>query len=126
MKQDFGLSFLFISHDLSVVRFFADRVLVMYLGRIVESAKGADIWSRPLHPYTRALIEAVPDPSRRRHVAPLSGELPSPENVPSGCRFHPRCPLATELCARVEPLPRAFGDGHSVTCHHVEGLPMPA
>jgi peptide/nickel transport system ATP-binding protein len=126
MKQDFGLTFLFISHDLSVVRFFADRVLVMYLGRIVESAKGADIWSRPLHPYTRALIEAVPDPSRRRHAAPLSGELPSPENVPSGCRFHPRCPLATELCSRVEPLPRVFGDGHSVTCHHVDGVPVPA
>jgi peptide/nickel transport system ATP-binding protein len=125
MKQDFGLSFLFISHDLSVVRFFADRVLVMYLGRIVESAKAADIWSRPLHPYTRALIEAVPDPSRRRHAAPLSGELPSPENVPSGCRFHPRCPLATELCSRVEPSPRTLGGGHLVTCHHAEGLPVP-
>ncbi|MGL4286365.1 MAG: ABC transporter ATP-binding protein [Phreatobacter sp.] len=126
MKRDFGLSYLFISHDLSVVRFFTDRVLVMYLGRIVESADGADLWKNPLHPYTRALIEAVPDPARRRHAAPLSGDLPSPEDVPSGCRFHPRCPLATELCSRVEPEPREFGAGHTVTCHHVEGPAVPA
>ena len=122
MKREFGLSYLFISHDLSVVRFFTDRVLVMYLGRIVESARGADLWQNPRHPYSRALIEAVPDPARRRHAAPLSGDLPSPENVPTGCRFHPRCPLATALCARVEPQPRALGDGHTVSCHHADGL----
>jgi peptide/nickel transport system ATP-binding protein len=122
MKREFGLSYLFISHDLSVVRFFTDRVLVMYLGRIVESARGADLWNNPRHPYTRALIEAVPDPARRRHAAPLAGDLPSPENVPTGCRFHPRCPLATALCARVEPEPRALGGGHTVSCHHADGL----
>ena len=122
MKAEFGLSYLFISHDLSVVRYFTDRVLVMYLGRIVESAPGADLWARPRHPYTRALIEAVPDPARRRHAAPLPGDLPSPENVPTGCRFHPRCPLATALCASSEPQPRAVGAGHTVACHHAEAL----
>jgi oligopeptide/dipeptide ABC transporter ATP-binding protein len=121
MKRDFGLSYLFISHDLSVVRFFTDRVLVMYLGRIVESATGADLWKAPRHPYTRALIEAVPDPARRRHSAPLSGDLPSPEDVPSGCRFHPRCPLATAICSQIEPQPRSFAAGHTVACHHADG-----
>ena len=122
MKAAFGLSYLFISHDLSVVRYFADRVLVMYLGRIVESAPTGDLFLKPRHPYTRALIEAVPDPARRRHAAPLPGDLPSPESVPTGCRFHPRCPLATALCATTEPKPRDVGAGHSVACHHADAL----
>jgi peptide/nickel transport system ATP-binding protein len=122
MKRDLGLSYLFISHDLSVVRFFADRVLVMYLGRIVESASAADLWRDPRHPYTRALIDAVPDPNRRRHAAPLAGDLPSPEDVPAGCRFHPRCPLATEICSREEPQPAVIADGHRVACHHAGAL----
>ena len=118
MKRDFNLSYLFISHDLSVIRYFTDRVLVMYLGRIVESATGVDLWNRPLHPYTRALIEAIPDPARRRHAAPISGDLPSPQDVPRGCRFHPRCPLATGICAERDPQLENHGAGHLAACHH--------
>lgn len=118
MKREFGLSYLFISHDLSVVQYFADRVLVMYLGRIVESADRRSLWSTPRHPYTQALLDAVPDPSRHRQAAPLLGELPSPQNLPSGCRFHPRCPRATALCTQQEPLLSDSGGGHLVACHH--------
>jgi len=122
MKRDFGLSYLFISHDLGVVRYFADRVLVMYLGRIVEEGQGADFWLRPGHPYTRALVAAVPDPARRRHAAPIAGELPSPLDAPGGCRFHPRCPFATDLCRRDQPELRPFGPGRRIACHHAERL----
>ena len=123
MKADLGLSYLFISHDLSVVRYFADRVLVMYLGRIVESGSWQAIFNRPLHPYTRALMEAVPTPGRRRHAAPLTGDLPSARNVPSGCRFHPRCPLATPVCTEADPVLRPAGAGQRVACHHApDGL----
>jgi peptide/nickel transport system ATP-binding protein len=118
MKAELGLSYLFISHDLSVVRYFADRVLVMYLGRIVETGSWQSIFSRPLHPYTRALMEAVPAPGRRRHAAPLSGDLPSARNVPTGCRFHPRCPRATPVCTEADPVLRPAGAGQSVACHH--------
>ncbi|MFG1207687.1 ABC transporter ATP-binding protein [Xanthobacter flavus] len=118
LKAELGLSYLFISHDLSVVRYFADRVLVMYLGRIVETGSWQSIFARPLHPYTRALIEAVPTPGRRRHAAPLSGDLPSARNVPTGCRFHPRCPLATPLCTQSDPALRPLGAGRAVACHH--------
>jgi oligopeptide/dipeptide ABC transporter ATP-binding protein len=118
MKQAFGLSYLFISHDLSVVRFVSDRVLVMYLGRVVESAVGGDLWEKPLHPYTRTLIDAVPDPARRRQAPAVPGELPSPENVPGGCRFHPRCPLATDICRRDDPALRELAPRHAVACHH--------
>ncbi|MFG1285164.1 ABC transporter ATP-binding protein [Xanthobacter autotrophicus] len=118
LKAELGLSYLFISHDLSVVRYFADRVLVMYLGRIVETGSWQSIFARPLHPYTRALIEAVPTPGRRRHVAPLSGDLPSTRNVPPGCRFHPRCPLATPICTQSDPVLRSLGAGRAVACHH--------
>jgi oligopeptide/dipeptide ABC transporter ATP-binding protein len=122
LKRDLGLAYLFISHDLGVVRYFADRVLVMYLGRIVESAPAATLWRRPMHPYTRALIAAVPDPARRRQAAPLAGDLPSPQDVPTGCRFHPRCPFATDLCRTTEPPPRTLEDGHAVACHHAEAV----
>lgn len=120
-KAELGLAYLFISHDLSVVQYFADRVLVMYLGRIVESADRRRLWARPLHPYTRALIDAVPDPARRRQAAPLAGDLPSPQNLPTGCRFHPRCPRASALCAAHEPALLAASDGHLVACHHPDG-----
>jgi peptide/nickel transport system ATP-binding protein len=118
LKREFALSYLFISHDLSVVRYFGDRVLVMYLGRIVESAPAARLWSAPLHPYTRALMAAVPDPARRRRAVPMAGDPPSPQDVPAGCRFHPRCPLASERCRVEDPLPRLLAPGHEVACHY--------
>ena len=118
MKRERGLSYLFISHDLSVVRYVADRILVMYLGRIVESADHRSLWLRPRHPYTRALMDAVPDPRKRRPGATLSGDLPSAGNLPKGCRFHPRCPLATELCTREDPALRTLETGHQAACHH--------
>ena len=118
LKQERRLSYVFISHDLSVVRYFADRVLVMYLGRVVETADHDTLWRRPLHPYTQALIEAAPDPRKRRPAAPLAGELQSALQLPSGCRFHPRCPLATEQCRREEPVLAALTAGHQVACHH--------
>lgn len=120
MKTELSLSYLFISHDLSVVRYFADRVLVMYLGRIVESASTSALWSGAKHPYTQALLAAVPDPSRRRQAAPITGDLPSPHNPPSGCRFHTRCPLATDICRAEDPAFRQLGRGHAVACHHVQ------
>ncbi|MVA71715.1 ATP-binding cassette domain-containing protein [Agrobacterium vitis] len=118
LKQRLSLSYLFVSHDLSVVRYFSDRVLVMYLGKIVESAPTADLWANPRHPYTRALLAAVPDPARRKQAAPISGDLPSPHNPPSGCRFHTRCPLATDLCREQAPDYQLFGQSHAVACHH--------
>jgi peptide/nickel transport system ATP-binding protein len=122
LQQKTGVSFLFISHDLSVVEHVSDRLIVMYLGRIVESGRGADIWERPAHPYTAALLAAAPlaDPklarSRRRNI--LQGELPSPLNPPPGCSFHVRCPIAQERCRQERPLLRNLGDGRSVACHY--------
>ncbi len=126
LKGEFGLSFLFISHDLSVVRYFSDRVLVMYLGVIVESAMARQLWARPLHPYTQALIAAVPDPARRRQAAPLAGDLPGPQDIPAGCRFHPRCALASARCRIEAPLPRVLAPGHQVACHHADAAPSAA
>lgn len=120
MKKRLSLSYLFVSHDLSVVRYFSDRVLVMYLGKIVESAPTSELWASPKHPYTRALLAAVPDPARRKQAAPISGDLPSPHNPPSGCRFHTRCPLATDLCREKAPDYTLFGKNHAVACHHVQ------
>ncbi|CUW95197.1 ATP-binding cassette domain-containing protein [Rhizobium pusense] len=120
MKKRLSLSYLFVSHDLSVVRYFSDRVLVMYLGKIVESAPTSELWATPKHPYTRALLAAVPDPARRKQAAPISGDLPSPHNPPSGCRFHTRCPLATDLCREKAPDYTLFGKNHAVACHHAQ------
>ncbi|MEK1892789.1 MAG: oligopeptide/dipeptide ABC transporter ATP-binding protein [Rhizobium sp.] len=120
MKTELSLSYLFISHDLSVVRYFADRVLVMYLGRIVESASTSELWANAKHPYTQALLAAVPDPSRRKQAAPITGDLPSPHNPPAGCRFHTRCPLATDICRAEDPTLRPFGTGHAAACHHAQ------
>ncbi|MDQ0561207.1 peptide/nickel transport system ATP-binding protein [Rhizobium mesoamericanum] len=120
MKTELSLSYLFISHDLSVVRYFADRVLVMYLGGIVESAPASELWTGAKHPYTQALLAAVPDPSRRRQAAPITGDLPSPHNPPSGCRFHTRCPLATDICRAEDPGFRQFGSGHVAACHQAQ------
>ena len=120
MKKRLSLSYLFVSHDLSVVRYFSDRVLVMYLGKIVESAPTSELWASPKHPYTRARLAAVPDPARRKQAAPISGDLPSPHNPPSGCRFHTRCPLATDLCREKAPDYTLFGKNHAVACHHAQ------
>ncbi len=120
LQQRFGLSYLFIAHDLGVVKHMADRVAVMYLGKIVELAEKRTLFANPRHPYTRALLAAIPhpDPALRGRVKPLGGDLPSPLNPPPGCRFHTRCAFATELCRREEP---ALVDG--VACHHTAELP---
>jgi peptide/nickel transport system ATP-binding protein len=118
LKRDLGLSYLFISHDLSVVRYFADRVLVMYLGRIVESAGHATLWRDPKHPYTKALLAAVPstDPTHRRGAPPIKGELSM--DITAGCRFSSRCPAATDRCRTEEPLLRPVGESHHAACHY--------
>ncbi|WP_232792365.1 ABC transporter ATP-binding protein [Actinacidiphila yeochonensis] len=123
-----GLSYVVISHDLAVVRHLADRIGVMYLGRLVESGTAEDVCVRPAHPYTAGLLAAVPVPDpaaerAKRGQAP-GGELPDPAAPPSGCRFRTRCPLAQERCAREEPLPRAFGPGHTAACHFPLRTPL--
>jgi oligopeptide/dipeptide ABC transporter ATP-binding protein len=118
LQERRGLAFLFIAHDLRLVRHVARRVAVMYLGKIVEEASTADLYSRPLHPYTRALLDAAPrrDPSAPPAVV-LPGEPPSPVDPPTGCRFHPRCPLAEPVCSREEPALISIGTGRRVACH---------
>jgi peptide/nickel transport system ATP-binding protein len=119
LKRDLGLSYLFISHDMSVVRYFTDRVLVMYLGRIVESGNYGTIWTSPRHPYTQALIAAVPsyEADKKRTAVSLKGELPSAAQLSSGCRFRSRCPLAQDVCAAHEPELRMLDNGQQVACH---------
>jgi oligopeptide/dipeptide ABC transporter ATP-binding protein len=118
LRAQLGLTYLFISHDLSVVEHIADEVAVMYLGRIVERGTTGVLASAPLHPYTHALFSAVPqvDPARRRRRIVLAGDVPSPSRPPTGCRFHPRCPLAEAICREVDP-PATAVDGHVVHCH---------
>jgi len=120
LQREFGLTFLFISHDLSVVRYIADRVCVMFLGKICEMGDAEALYERPMHPYTRFLLESVPLPNpenRNRAREILTGEVGSPLNPPSGCRFHPRCPYATDLCKETEP-PLVERGGRMVACHH--------
>jgi len=119
LKEDRGLSYLFISHDLGVVRHISDEVAVMYLGIIVERAPTAVLYSQPLHPYTQALLSAAPvaNPKLRRKRLILPGDPPSPVNPPSGCRFRTRCQHATELCAAETPPLRAIEPDHFVACH---------
>ncbi|MGE0758932.1 MAG: ABC transporter ATP-binding protein [Pirellulaceae bacterium] len=121
LKDEFHLTYLFISHDLSVVEYISDRVAVMYLGEIVELASSQELYRRPLHPYTQALLASVPsmDPDRRTPRRVVAGDVPSPIDPPSGCHFHPRCPLAMEVCRRVSPPPVWHGE-HLVRCHAVE------
>ena len=125
LQKQFDLTYLFVSHDLSVVRHVADRIAVMYLGRIVELADRDELYASPKHPYTKALLSAVPIPDpqieKRRKRIILSGDLPSPVNIPSGCRFHTRCPMAQEICRQVEPLYEAKeGREHYAACHFSE------
>ncbi len=121
LQQELGLAYLFVAHDLSVVRHIADRVAVMYLGRVVEEAPKRTLFAHPQHPYTRALLAAVPVPSPRAATPPLplAGEIPSPLDPPSGCHFRTRCPLAVARCAEEAPSLRATGAGHRVACHLV-------
>ena len=118
LRAQRGLTYMFISHDLGVVRHISDRVAIMYLGKIVEMAPTADIFSHALHPYTQALLAEVPDVARRKRVfTPIKGEIPSPLNPPSGCTFHPRCPHATDRCKQEVPQLREMASGHVVACH---------
>ena len=123
LQADHGLTYIVISHDLAVVKYMADRIGVMYLGKLVELGSGEDIYARPAHPYTAGLLAAIPVPepelarAQSRAGAGVAGELPSPVNPPSGCRFRTRCPFAQDLCAEQEPALRSFGPGHVAACH---------
>ncbi|MAE27814.1 MAG: ATP-binding cassette domain-containing protein [Planctomycetota bacterium] len=122
LQQEFALSYIFIAHDLSVVRYLSDRVAVMYLGRIVEIGSTEAIFGEPRHPYTKALLSAIPEPNprRRKEHIPLSGDVPSPINPPAGCHFHTRCPLAEERCRKGQyPEMVEVGVGHQTACHLV-------
>ncbi len=119
LQRGFGLTYLVVSHNLDVVRALSDRVMVLYLGRAVETGPAGRIFHAPAHPYTRALLAAVPrlDPGNRRRSEPLPGEVPSPLNPPTGCAFHPRCPLADDRCRQAAPAEQVLADGHRVACH---------
>ncbi|MDR7318987.1 dipeptide ABC transporter ATP-binding protein [Brevibacillus nitrificans] len=119
LQEDMGLTYLFISHDLGVIRHISDRIAVMYLGRIVEIADKKSLFENPLHPYTQALISAVPvpNPEKKKERIVLGGDVPSPANPPVGCAFHPRCRHATELCTTVRPTETVMGPDHIVACH---------
>ena len=125
MKRDLGITYLFISHDISVVRYMSDRIMVMYLGRVVEMADAAALWSVQRHHYTRALFAAasvLPEPQYRQRIEVVRGEPASPLHPPSGCRFHPRCPAATEICRTVSPILQPLAPLHYVACHHPFGI----
>ncbi len=123
LQKEFGLTYLFIAHDLNVVRHISDRVMVMYLGKVAEVGSGHHLYEEPKHPYTGALLSAVPIPNpklgRERRAIVLEGDVPNPINPPSGCRFHPRCPRFVEgHCDVEEPVVRSFGDDHGAACHY--------
>jgi peptide/nickel transport system ATP-binding protein len=127
LQDEFNLTYLFISHDLSVVKHVSDHVAVMYVGRIVEFARTRDLFARPRHPYTAALIDAIPVSSpdlRNKPRRELAGEIPDPSRPPPGCLFHPRCAFATEACKRDEPEFRTLPGGRQVACHHAEEIEL--
>ncbi len=127
LQDELGITFLFISHDLSVVAHICDHVAVMYLGSLVESAPARKLFASPRHPYTKALLSAIPslDPDDRKKSQKLEGEIPSPVNPPSGCKFHTRCPMVEARCRSEIPEWRELSAGHSVACHFSEKLPNP-
>lgn len=122
LQRELSLTYLFIAHDISVVRYISDRVGVMYLGKLVEEAETDVLFASPSHPYTKVLLSAVPVPAPGKAKAriKLAGELPSPLDMPSGCAFHTRCPYATDICRKEEPLLRNVAPGHKAACHHAE------
>jgi oligopeptide/dipeptide ABC transporter ATP-binding protein len=126
LQDRLGLSYLFVAHDLSVVKHVSDRVAVMYVGKIVELAPTSELFARPLHPYTEALLSAVPvpDPRRRSRRIVLKGEVADPANPPAGCHFHPRCAYAVERCRQEAPALRQVADGHLARCHRAEELAL--
>jgi peptide/nickel transport system ATP-binding protein len=119
LQDELGLSYLFITHNLSVVEYLAHEVAVMYLGRIVERGQVDEVLRHPKHPYTEALLSAIPviDPRDRRAIIRLQGDMPSPSHPPSGCHFHPRCPRAMDICRREYPATERFSDTHAARCH---------
>jgi oligopeptide transport system ATP-binding protein len=122
LQNELGLTYLLIAHNLRVVEHISDRIIVMYMGRIVERASTESLFSQPLHPYTRALLQAIPDlePSQPERLLKVTGERPSRAHPPSGCRFHPRCPIAQANCREVDPPLELVGEGHWVACHYWE------
>lgn len=118
LKEDFNLTFLFISHDLSVIKYLSDRIAIMYLGEVVEIGKTEEIFKNPKHPYTKALLSSVPElnPQDEKERIHLQGELPSPENLPTGCKFHTRCPYVMEICKTSTPQIKDFSDTHNCKC----------
>jgi oligopeptide/dipeptide ABC transporter ATP-binding protein len=122
LQNEFQLTYIFVAHDLGVVRHVSDRIAVMYLGKIVELSPAEELYQRPIMPYTEALLSAVPVPdpdlARQRERIVLEGDVPSPINPPSGCRFHPRCRYATQVCREIEPPLTDYGNGHLAACHH--------
>ena len=122
LRQDLNLTYLFISHDLGVVEHISDRIVIMYLGRVIEQTRTEDLFDRPNHPYTQALLREVPRlESRHSDFAPIKGEIPSPLDPPSGCHFHPRCPHATERCRAERPALKEIAPGHRSACHLNDG-----
>ncbi len=126
LQEKFGLTYIFVAHDLGVVRHVSDRVAVMYLGKIMEVSPADELYARPIHPYTVALLSAIPIPDPHTQAARerivLTGDVPSPIDPPKGCRFHPRCPRATDVCGQVEPPLVDYGSGHLAACHHPVGV----
>jgi len=120
LQNELQLTYLFISHDLSVVAHISDRVAVLYLGKIVELCSTRELFEKPMHPYTRALFAAIPQIDVEKDPQAIKGEIPSPLNIPSGCRFHTRCPFAEEKCRSEEPEWRELNDGHHIACHFAE------